>query len=311
MKVEVRRRPTLEPDATEKIERMVADALQSVVWPLGSSDFVANDSLWVTSRGTAVVMNKADYISETFLNHLRDAHSWKKNFTIDQQEIDGYLEIELVEAGYTVDESELPSLLQRLIKDGEDVASEFPLIYRKYVERAVFQGHGILRDHGRRTTSREASNRPLFRVGLEFETGNIASSFRAFTKLNHLFLNNHIDCGVFVTALNKAECSTRIWPASNRNGSFEELDNRNYQSSILFPIWEFGFRPDGFSESVPHFYYTKSEGPQAYSPARTGKSLEIGGVAHEEFERSTSAPYKLYRPQKSQVPEDLFGNDSS
>ena len=91
-----------------------------------------------------------------------------------------------------------------------------------------------------------------FKVGVEFETGNIASSFRALRKLSDLFANGSIDAGVFVTSIDKASSATRIWPVSNRNGSFEELRRRNYESGLDLPMLCVGFAPDGFSTEVPH-----------------------------------------------------------
>ena len=75
---------------------------------------------------------------------------------------------------------------------------------------------------------------------------NIASSFRSLYKLGFLYSEFEIDAGVFITSIDKNNCATRIWPVSNRNGSFQELKQRNYKRMVVLPLWEFGFAPDGF-----------------------------------------------------------------
>ena len=115
------------------------------------------------------------------------------------------------------------------------------------------------------------------RVGLEFETGNIASSFRALIKLNNLYADGHIDLGVFVASIDKARCATRIWPVTNRNGSFEELDARDFRANLIVPLWEFGFAPDEFSSDVS---YLGQDG-SVYSPQSTGRSIDHAGTRYE------------------------------
>jgi hypothetical protein len=115
------------------------------------------------------------------------------------------------------------------------------------------------------------------RIGLEFETGNIASSFRSLNKLNLLFRKDLLDAGVFITARDKQSTATRIWPVSNRNSSFEELERRNYQEMISFPIWEFAFAPDGVSPTAP---YLGRDGA-TYQPIKTGRIETSADIAYE------------------------------
>ena len=103
------------------------------------------------------------------------------------------------------------------------------------------------------------------RIGLEFETGNIASSFRALYKLGFLYNEGEIDAGVFITSVDKNTCACRIWPVSNRNGSFQELNQRNYKRMVVLPLWEFGFAPDGFSDTAS---FLGSDG-QLFAPSAT------------------------------------------
>jgi hypothetical protein len=117
----------------------------------------------------------------------------------------------------------------------------------------------------------------VVRVGLEFETGNIASSFRSLNKLNYLFRAGHIDAGVFITSRDKVSTAGKIWPVSNRNGSFEELERRNYAETISFPIWEFAFSPDSVSQTAP---YLGADGT-TYTPTNTGRVVTIGTERYE------------------------------
>lgn len=106
------------------------------------------------------------------------------------------------------------------------------------------------------------------RIDLEFETGNIASSFRALDKLETLFVTGFIEYGVFVTSIDKEHAAARIWPQSNRNGSFAELENRNYRNNRTVPLWEFGFEPDAFDPNGPYF-----NNSVLYRPVPTGRTL--------------------------------------
>ena len=71
-------------------------------------------------------------------------------------------------------------------------------------------------------------------------------------KLSVLFGTGKIDAGVFITSLDKSKAATRIWPARNRNGSFQELQQRQYRVFAELPLWEIGFAPDGFSSTAKY-----------------------------------------------------------
>ena len=117
------------------------------------------------------------------------------------------------------------------------------------------------------------------RVGVEFETGNIGSSFRAILKLNNLFLKQHIDIGVFITSNDKNNCATRIWPVSNRNGSFVELENRNYLDNVNLPLVEFGFSPDSFSSKALYL----GENGELFAPKRTDRKITFKGRVYSVY----------------------------
>lgn len=113
------------------------------------------------------------------------------------------------------------------------------------------------------------------KAGLEFETGNIASSFRAISKLNELYDKKHIDIGLFITSINKY-VSTNIWPSSNRNGSIEELKNRKFLNQIKFPLILIGFEPDVWDANA---MYLKKDGTR-YT---FGEHTEIKTIAGRQY----------------------------
>jgi hypothetical protein len=150
-----------------------------------------------------------------------------------------------------------------------------------YVKRRFF-GIGTLaaKYHAHFTKTTEEKK---FRIGLEFETGNIASSFRALTKLGFLYRRGHIDAGAFITSIDKANAAARIWPTANRNGSFVELEARQYRDSIFFPIWEAGFAPDSFNRNAPYLGPKKT----TYTMQNTGRVQTIGRHDYEVWTNGT------------------------
>src|SRR5207244_4405488 len=150
--------------------------------------------------------------------------------------------------GFRLDRTDLGKFLDGYSTDHPE-ASIDELFFR-YAKRSCFnissldpKFHGYFKPAPAPTT---------LRVGLEFETGNIASSFRSLNKMNFLFRKGLIDAGVFIASRDKKTTAARIWPMSNRNGSFEELERRNYREMISFPIWELSFAPDGVSQTAPY-----------------------------------------------------------
>jgi hypothetical protein len=107
--------------------------------------------------------------------------------------------------------------------------------------------------------------------------------------LNFLFRKGEIDAGVFITSRDKQSTAARIWPVSNRNGSFEELERRNYRETISFPSWELSFAPDGVSQTAP---YLARDGT-TYEPVNTGRTETVGGVTYEVWSGDGK---ELFRP---------------
>ena len=136
------------------------------------------------------------------------------------------------------------------------------------------------------------------------ETGNVkfasvlnlrqATSHRpsASDKLETLFVLGEIDYGVFVTSINKDCAATRIWPVSNRNGSFQELENRNYRNNRTVPLWEFAFEPDEFRQDVPYL----GSGGTTYEPEPTGEVVTHSGTEYDVFTRNGNE--RILRPKR-------------
>lgn len=189
------------------------------------------------------VINSAKYISKRFQDRLKDL-TWKIDYTISDQEIDGYIELECVnhQAAYLKKENFI-YLLNEIDPDSDNYLFKVSSLYSKYYIKRMFNPS---KNTERFTGTIE---NVMIKIGLEFETGNIASSFRAISKLNHLFDIGKIDIGVFITSEDKAS-STKIWPSSNRNGSIEELNKRKFLQSIKFPAIIIGFAPDGWDSNI-------------------------------------------------------------
>src|SRR5262249_34272193 len=104
----------------------------------------------------------------------------------------------------------------------------------------------------------------------------------------------NIDYGVFITAIDKEHAAARIWPQSNRNGSFQELERRSYRNNLTVPLWEFGFEPDGFDRTAPYF-----NNQSTYLPIPTGRSDEYEGLTYEVFMRGEEEVLKPVIPRQN------------
>jgi hypothetical protein len=276
---------TADREISQRVIRDVTDALQSI--RTIENKFIVNDTPWFQLRPTGTVtpcvMNAAGFISSRFLQTLADEdHGWEKNREIRAQEIDGYIELQASRPRRRIPPQSFIEFFALRIKAQpvDDLRRTFLSDWHKYVEVGIPTLAGMqprLRRFFERSRSRIARR---VRIALEFETGHIASSFRALDKLESLFVLGEIDFGVFVTSINKADAAARIWPASNRNGSFQELENRNYRNNRTIPLWELGFQPDEFRRDAPYLG-TRS----LYAPVSTGKTLRHQGTLYEVFTR--------------------------
>jgi hypothetical protein len=241
-----------------QVSGAVTAALQSV--RTSETDFIVNDSLWFAEndRGkvTPCVMNSATFISKKILGHL-ESLGWTKEKVLIEQRIDAYVELPAVGQAYRVPGERFLEFFSSFLAtpEGAIALSEagaldrlFTKLYGTLVSRPFVHPEGL--PSHLQAYAVPSSDPLIVRIGLEFETGNIASSFRALYKLGFLYSEGEIDAGVFITSVDKASCACRIWPISNRNGSFQELKQRNYRRMVVLPLWEFGFAPDGFSTTA-------------------------------------------------------------
>ena len=285
-----------------RVEGDVHHALNAVATDDGK--FVVNDTLWFMRRGNGgvspCVMNSAKYITSNFQDALRDERDWEKEKPLAGQTIDNYLAVETTEARYRILTNEdFLEFFNRLCENDmpADLLKEFRSAWHQYFRIGVPDlsdldesvKHMFQLDEGPRT----------IRIGLEFETGNIASAFRALTKLESLFQLDEIDFGVFVTSIDKANASARIWPASNRNGSFVELENRNYRSNVSVPLWEFGFEPDEFDQHAPYF-----NNRELYVPTETQETETDGETHYQVCMRGNERILRPIPPEADSSPGD-------
>jgi len=263
-----------EQEIHDRILNDVTAALNEV--RTGAEGFIVNDTpwYWINPKGKRMpsVVNAATFISEKFQLGLV-ALNWQKEYVAAGQRIDGFLNFRAQVQTYRLPVDQFLDFL----RDYEKATSESsgPVasrIYYGYCQRSAVS-IAAFPDSLRHYFLANDEGIDL-RVGLEFETGNIASSFRALRKLDYLYVENAIDLGVFITAQSKKRCASRIWPASNRNGSFEELEKRNYKRELIVPLLEFGFEPDGFDRTAP---YLGANGA-LYEMASLGRATNVAGV---------------------------------
>ncbi|ELA8075106.1 hypothetical protein ACA877_000480 [Vibrio alginolyticus] len=266
----------LPQNVAEEIKANIKKALNEITTV--NNKFIINDSLYFrrqrTKKITPCVMNSATYISSQFQSNLDKIESCRGETKANGQAFDGYMEIPYEGKGYKIKKpNDLLYVIHEYIKINElpskSIYTLFPMFYGMYVERGFYDINSLGFAEGMFDS---VMVKHKFRVGVEFETGNVASSFRAINKLYTLFQSNIIDCGCFITSKDKGTCATRIWPVSNRNGSFQELEQRNYRDQVSLPLISIGFAPDGFDANAP--FLSRKYG--LYSPQDTGTLDESG-----------------------------------
>jgi hypothetical protein len=238
----------------ESILADVSVALSSIS-TIGKS-FIVNDSEWLWSNPAGklrpTVMNSAKFLSKKFQQHLCEQLEWSIEKELSGQRIDAYKEVETKAEVFSLNKDGLIKILAQLPEEPRaEFASIASMLVANYFKRDSIRIGSELRNF--REFFKTEKKTFQTRIGLEFETGNIASSFRAINKLQTLFDAGFIDVGVFVTSKSKQEGAARIWPVSNRNGSFEELRQRHYHAQRSYPHIDISFWPDGYSDSAPYF----------------------------------------------------------
>lgn len=246
----------LPKEVRNKAIARIKECLESIT--TDGDRFIINDEIHYREQPngkiTNCVMNSARFISSKFQESLGSYSDSEGETKIDGQAIDGFINIPYTGTGFCIrDKNRLLEVLHGYIAKKNLSASSihtlFPMFYGMFVERNTYSIDNIPDEFAKLFISKQISTN--YRIGVEFETGNIASSFRAINKLFVLFQKGEIDAGVFVTSVDKPQSATRIWPVSNRNGSFQELRSRNYQEQVSLPLICIGFAPDDFSTKAP------------------------------------------------------------
>lgn len=282
MKVEVESyNESIHDDIRLKLVSDVVNALSRVQTQQGK--FIVNDTLWywVNPAGKIrpSVVNSAKYISKTVQLEL-EKMGWEKEPELAGQNFDAMLTFERVTDLFSVRENDFLPVLNELRQRGfKGYGEKASAIYRDYVLGSSAFLPSELAPFSELFDVKTQSHQ--FRVGLEFETGNIASSFRAIDKLQGLFDRREIDLGVFVTSKNKNLGAARIWPVSNRNGSFQELNQRRYDERRSYPHIDISFLPDDFREDAKYF-----DENGLYEMQLTGETKVINGVEYTVAQNS-------------------------
>lgn len=241
----------------ESIKQLICDEVAKSLNAIKTTDncFKVNDTIWQwkNAKGnvTPTVVNSAKFITKIFQSDLKTRSKWSIEENILDQDLDAYKEFDGIFKLYFLDEKDFLPLLTKL----ESLTGESSgPIATSIFNRLCRNGTSSLTNEEEKVSDFFAlkSVKKALRVGLEFETGNIASSFRAIKKLDHLYLKDCIDLGICITSNSKGNCATRIWPTSNRNGSFQELERRGFRSGISIPLFEVGFEPDDFDINAPY-----------------------------------------------------------
>lgn len=261
-----------------RIKNDVQSALSSI--RTRGSDFIVNDSNWYwrnpTGKVRPTVVNSAKFITGNFQRHLERNRGWQIEKCLCGQRVDAYSEFEGVFEIYTLREEDFLPLLhayERLHK-----RSSGPIATQLYVQHLQKQTPALSDDlRPLHKYFSRISRTVSLRVGVEFETGNVASSFRAANKLEQLYQLGELDLGVFITSIDKPSCAARIWPISNRNGSFQELERRSFAKGLAIPLWHVGFAPDGFDCTVGYL----SDDGSLYQMRKTERHLIAEGTRFE------------------------------
>jgi len=261
----------------ETVTSRISKSLNSIVTQ--DSEFVVNDTLHFrrqrSGKITTCVMNSATYISKTFQQNLATFDGCFGETKIDGQNIDGVIVTPFQGDGFRIkNKDRLLEVLHCYLKENDlparSIYTLFPMFYGMYVDNCKYD-ISCLPSTLKELFEHEAVD-TKFKIGVEFETGNVASSFRAINKLFVLFQQGLIDAGVFITSIDKPSAATRIWPVANRNGSFQELRNRKYEEQISLPLICIGFAPDKFSSDAPFL----GKDLNLFKPTFTGKQDESG-----------------------------------
>lgn len=279
VKVYWRGAPSVGNAVVEAQIRAEIDAAMNAVRTRGD-DFIVNDALWYWQNPSGKVMpcvaNAAGFITKTFQDYLESQHGWTKEKLLSGQKIDAYKEFPGHFDLFSLHTGRFLELLTAY--ERHHGKSSGPVATSVHVRHCVNAAPALSDDLLPLADFFHAYRKAMtLRVAVEFETGNISSSFRAANKLDYLYRQGLVDLGVFITSNDKPNCASRIWPVSNRNGSFQELERRGFFSGMAVPLWQVGFAPDGFDQGTGYL----AENGTLYTMQPTDQIRVISGVTYE------------------------------
>jgi hypothetical protein len=136
---------------------------------------------------------------------------WKAEKSLSKQAIDAYKEFADDFAVFSLDEARFVDLLAAY--ECHHRKSSGPLASSIHIQHCLNAASTLSNDMLPFISFFTAYKKTMtLRVAVEFETGNIASSFRAANKLDYLYRAGLVDLGIFITSNDKSNCATRIWP---------------------------------------------------------------------------------------------------
>ena len=205
-----------------KVSYEIGNSIKKIITT--NDKFIVNDTpwFWETPKGLIKpsVVNSAKFITSKFAENI-ESFGWVTEKTLDNQTIDGYKKFKFEGEYFSLPEEKYFIALENLKKfsGGQLYGKLATTIFNLYVTKS--SPYLITEIKFLESLFVKKKIETIYSIGLEFETGNIASSFRAFQKLDNLYEKNFIDACVFISSIDKKNCAARIWPSSNRNGSFE------------------------------------------------------------------------------------------
>jgi hypothetical protein len=129
-------------------------------------------------------VNSAKFITGNFQRHLRDELGWEVEKQINGQDVDAYKEFENVFEVFTLSEDRYVELLEAY--EAHHRRSAGPTATSIYIQHCQNAAPSLSEDLKPLESFFVSVSKPIkLRVAIEFETGNVASSFRAANKLEY------------------------------------------------------------------------------------------------------------------------------
>jgi len=197
------------------VEKSIHDDINTALGAIRTKgkEFIVNDTLWFWQNPAKKVMpcvaNSAKFITKTFQDYLEVQLGWTAEKKLNGQDLDAYKEFNGNFDVFSLDATRFVELLAAYERHHQK--SSGPIASSIHVQHCLNAAPALSEDLLPFASFFQANKKSMtLRVAVEFETGNIASSFRAANKLDYLYRASLIDLGVFITSNDKANCAGRI-----------------------------------------------------------------------------------------------------